>query len=338
MDVNVNGTEVSTGSRLAHGKVMRDGATMSYTQSDLGTGDVTAVLVRDSVCLEAGAADGSRACVDLAVLAALEEDDVPFRTMPNDGIVGLGLESLAIGKLSSFMSRLLEGSKNVLPQFGILFGRHGGELHFGGHQASRFAGLLRWLPVDHPEDGYWQVAIKAVYVGEKLVDDCAEGCHGVVDTGASRLGVQASRLPRLRAALQASVLQGSQPCHGAALRFDLGEFSLSLGAEDYTDANCTPQLGELSLEEPAFHGVYALGETVLRRYYAAFDWETRRIGFAPVAKRLVRLSAEANKQASQRPSWWSEFRRGPRYGVRARPACSGAGFSAVPVQTQSFRN
>lgn len=285
MDVNLNGTEVQSGVRLAEGQVTRDGVTLSYTQSDLGAGDVSAVVVRDSLCLEADSAARSRACVDLALLAALKEDDAPFLAMPNDGIVGLGLESLSMGPLTSFIGRLMEGSRNVVPQFGILLGSKAGELHFGGHDLSRLSGPLRWFPVDHPEDGYWQVAIQAVYVGELLVDDCAGGCHGIVDTGASRLGVQTGRLPRLQAALRAALApKSSQPCLGASLRFDIGGMVLSLGADDYTDEACEPELGPLDLEEPTFKGVYAFGETVLRRYYAAFDWEERRVGFAPIAE------------------------------------------------------
>ena len=90
MDVNVIGTEVSTGSSLAVGKVLRDGATLGCTQPDLGTGEASAVLVRDSVCLEAGAVDRNRACVDLTILAALNEDDVPFRAMLNKELNGDG--------------------------------------------------------------------------------------------------------------------------------------------------------------------------------------------------------------------------------------------------------
>jgi len=281
MDVNVNGTEVQAGVRLARGKVMRDGVTVSYTQSDLGEGDAEAVLVRDTLCMEGQ--PGRRACVDLAVLAAVKEDDVPFQAMPNDGIVGLGLSSLAVSPLASFVGRLLEGSRNVLPQFGILLGANGGELYFGGHPESRIASPIQWFPVDHSGDGYWQVAIQAVYVGEHLVDDCQRGCHGIVDTGVSRLGVQASSLPKLRAALRAGLSQ-RRPCLGAPLKFDLGEMVLSLGSQDYMGEDCEPELGALNLEEPTFKGVYAFGETVLRQYYAAMDWEQQRLGFAPIAQ------------------------------------------------------
>ncbi len=46
--------------------------------------------MRDSVCLEAGAVDRYRACVDLAILAVLHEHDVLFRAMPNKDFNGAG--------------------------------------------------------------------------------------------------------------------------------------------------------------------------------------------------------------------------------------------------------
>ena len=38
---------------------------------------------------------------------------------------------------------------------------------------------------------------------------------------------------------------------------------------------------------------FPLMTQVLRRYYAAFDWQERRIGFAPVAQRRVQLGKAA---------------------------------------------
>merc|ERR1719428_1536753 len=100
----------------------------------------------------------------MAMLAALNMDNKPFLCMPNDGIVGLGLQSLAVGPTSSFLGRLFEGSTGVLPQFGIALAGLRGELHLGGHNSARLAAPLRWFSVDHPEQGYWQVAIQGVRV------------------------------------------------------------------------------------------------------------------------------------------------------------------------------
>merc|ERR1719373_1135950 len=102
----------------------------------------------------------------------------------------------------------------------------------------------------------------------------------MVDTSAARLGVQQSHLPKLEAALSSS-LSKAVACQGPELEFVLEGFSIKIGAEDYTDASCAPELGSLDLQEPDFFGVYAFGESVLHHYFVAFDWKEKRVGFAP---------------------------------------------------------
>jgi len=277
-DVNVNGSAVDKGHRFARHGMVREGVSVDFTQTDLGEGRAEAVVVRDDVCIEG---DKGNTCLNIELVASIKMADVPFRAMPNDGILGLGLASLAAGHSLSFMSLLMDGAKNVPLQFGISFGPEGGDAYFGG-QKPDLASPITWLPVNHPEGGYWQVAINAVRVGGKVVDTCTRGCHGVVDSGTSHLGVQSYRIHMLRPELVTKDIPEAG-CTGPTLEFDLGDIVLKLEAPDYSDETCQPALGPLNLEEPAFVGVYAFGESVLRRYYAAFDWENKKVGFAPSA-------------------------------------------------------
>eukprot|EP00438_Fugacium_kawagutii_P010714 Skav212516 [mRNA] locus=scaffold2713:307735:314539:+ [translate_table: standard] len=115
---------------------------------------------------------------------------------------------------------------------------------------------LTWFPVLHPEDGFWEVAVRAVRLGNVTLDDCSapRGCRGIVDTGASRS--------------MATPLVGGG-CRGEDLHFDLGEMTLSLRVEDL------------------------LPGATLRQYYTALDWAERRIGFAPAATRRVAFGRTA---------------------------------------------
>mmetsp|Transcript_106615 Transcript_106615/g.344013 ORF Transcript_106615/g.344013 Transcript_106615/m.344013 type:complete len:429 (+) Transcript_106615:83-1369(+) len=281
VDVNPDGGAVQKGARLARGPVMRTVVTVGFTQADLGDGNARGVLVRDDVCL--GSATGrGQACASLAVLAALNMDDEPFSAMPHDGILGLALEGLAAGALSSFYERLMDHSHQLLPQFGLSLGAEGGEICFGGHDRSRLAAPLRWFAVERPGEGFWQVRIHAVRVGNATVDACQAGCRGIIDTGSSSLGTQADRVQRLLPRLRSAPAPGGG-CQGPDLELDLGGFSLALTAGDYSDAACEPELGTLGLEKPEFTGVYALGTSVLRHYYTVFDWAAARVGFAPAA-------------------------------------------------------
>jgi len=282
-DVNAKGGAVQEGSKLAKGNVTRDGATIGFTQADLGDGEVKGVFVRDQVCLNSGS---NRACTDVAVVAAVNLTDVPFRAMPHDGIVGLGLEGLSSSPLCNFVGRLVQASKGMLPHFGISFGADSGEILFGGHDRARITAPIQWFPVTRPQEGFWQVEIRSVRIGDRVFDRCHGGCRAVIDTGASRLGVLAPRLPAMQAAL-ASVRAPAGDCQGPTLQFDLGGMAIVLEPKDYVGADCKPQLGPLILDGSKFAGVYSFGESVLRRYYAAFDWEAKRMGFAPTDGKVM---------------------------------------------------
>lgn len=289
-DVNHDGGRVDDRVRLARGRVKRDVVTLDYSQSDLGDGQVKGVMVRDTLCVGV-----PQACTNLALLAAIQMDERPFRSMPSDGIVGLGLPALTTGPTSSLLGQLFSMAPQVLPQFGIAFGQDQGELHLGGHGLARLAGPLRWFPVDHPDKGFWQVAIRSVRVGNHTVDNCQRGCHGIIDTGVSRLGIQKHTFPKVKAALVSSRSRGR--CVGPDLIFDLGGMELTLSSSDYSGSDCKPQVGRLDLDEPEFVGVYAFGGTMLRRYYTAFDWDQHKLGFAP----LVRTSSVSSHRGQPIP-------------------------------------
>lgn len=288
VDVNSNGKPVNENERLVRGKTKRDAVTVEFTQADLGEGAARAVLVHDDVCL--GTEFGHQVCTNLDIMAAVNMDDELFDAMPYDGMLGLSLAGLSTQSGCVFFQRLMETNPKMLPQFGLSFGAQSGEIYFGGHNSARLAEELKWFSVLHPDDGFWEVAIQSVRLGNVTVDSCQEGCRGIIDTGSSRLGVQQNNFEALRAALSHAVPLVGGGCQGSDLEFDLGAMTLKLRVEDYvTGSDCAPQLGSLELDAKEFHGVYAFGETVLRRYYAAFDWQEKRIGFAPVAQRRVQL-------------------------------------------------
>merc|ERR1719362_1403589 len=285
VDVNVDGSPVQEGSRIAKGRVKRTFATMGFSQADLGDGVAKGVLVRDHVCLSAGPDNhmSHQACADLAVLAATQEDAMPFEAMPADGIIGLGLSGLSVSAFSNFYSRLMDSSHGMLPEFGMLLGETNGTILFGGHApVDNFAAPLEWFPVLRPDEGFWQFEIVQVRVNGMVVEQCQHGCRAIVDTGSSHLGVQSDRRETILNSLQSALVSEGR-CNGPDMQIDLPRgLTLTLTAGDYSDASCVVQVGALHLHEPQPRGVlFSLGTNVIRRYYTAFDWEAARIGFAP---------------------------------------------------------
>ncbi|CAJ1361628.1 unnamed protein product, partial [Effrenium voratum] len=298
VDVNTDGLPVQKGHKLVLGRVQRDAVSLEFTQADLGVGVAKAVLVQDKVCL--GTEFGGQICTNLDVMAAVEMQQPLFEQMPYDGIVGLGLPGLTTETGCDFFARLTEARPGLVPQLGLAFGAQSGELFLGGHEPKRMKSPLQWFPVLHPQDGFWEVAIQSVRLGNLTVHACAapHGCRGIIDTGASRLGVQRENFAALHAAMseKTSPLVGGG-CRGADLEFDLGPMSLKLRVEDYAGQNCEVQLGPLDLDGE-FQNVYAFGENLLRQYYTALDWRQRRIGFAPAAPRRVRLGSGSGGSGS----------------------------------------
>jgi len=291
VDLDNNGT-------LMHGRDGADRASMVVgLGSDLGDGEVEGHIVFDRFCLSS---DGrSRLCADMGLVAATAMSDLPFRALPHDGVVGLGLEGLAVSPMFNFIGRLAGEGKSAAPSslmlFSLFLGSQSGEITFGGYDEARLASPIQWTSVVDPGAGYWQVEIQRIRVGNTTLSACQEGsCRGIIDNGASHIGVPASFGSELLEAL------GSGGCTGDAdLHFDLGSElgagpTLTMRPEDYAGdwPTCSSlQVSELDLPPDMLRTVL-LGEPVLRRYLSIFDWGSERIGFA-----LARPETEAEAAA-----------------------------------------
>merc|ERR1719487_2228226 len=126
----------------------------------------------------------SSLCTKMGFVTASEMSAVPFRGMPNDGIIGLGLPGISIGSQFNFLTQFAVGHTGLARHFGIYLAADGSgaEIALGGLDRRRLAEKLTWVPVTNPEQGYWQVSILEVRVGDKTLYDCRGGeCKGIVD-------------------------------------------------------------------------------------------------------------------------------------------------------------
>jgi len=167
-----------------------------------GTGKIKGEFVRDTVCLgshnEHQVADQAAEpyCVTMNAVMAIEMSTMPFKNFGFDGILGMGLSSLALSKEFSFFDIVSKSRKVSQNHFGVFLteGENGeeSEIAMGGHNPSRTLTPVSWTNVVMPEMGYWQVEILALRVGGQTMDVCRDGgCRGVVDTGTSHLGIPA---------------------------------------------------------------------------------------------------------------------------------------------------
>lgn len=302
VDIDHDGTAVSTD---AH---ERDLVSIAY-----GTGEVSGEFANEVVCVGAPPADNvtsssnltsSRHCATARVVLAREMTAEPFRKFHFDGVLGLGMEALSLNPEFNFFGQMSRGA-GFPPVFGVFLARSDhvhSEISFGGHNEERMAGPLQWVPVATPQNGYWQVHIKGVRIGDQVVELCSTGdCTAIVDSGTSLLGVPKQNMNSFHWQLARKVSSGQDDmdCRqspGPSLFFELeNSVSLRLDAEDYSRpaamkvaskasnvAHTVCRASLLPVDLPALGSkVFIWGEPLLRKYYTAYNAGEKLVGFAP---------------------------------------------------------
>jgi len=218
-----------------------------------GTGQITGEFVRDKVCLgfPTAALEGDeqghmqepvpQTCLEMNVLTAVKMSTQPFKAFNFDGILGLGLASLAVGDEFSFFDVMTKRGKVQSPHFGVFLteGEVEGEereIAIGGYNEHRLLHPLAWSPVAMAHFGYWQVRILAVRVDGVELDVCKDGtCRGVVDTGTSHLGIPAPHNIEVAGmlAVNAGDLLDCRLARAPVVEIELESINLTLGAENY---------------------------------------------------------------------------------------------------------
>ncbi|CAE7865696.1 unnamed protein product, partial [Symbiodinium necroappetens] len=116
------------------------------------------------------------------------------------------LDSLALAPQFSFFGMMAKQVALEHPSFGVFLAdtdAEVSEISFGGSSEDKVASPMTWAPVALPDLGYWQVEIKAIRIGDRTLDYCADGqCRAVVDTGTSLLAVPEDFADGLQEALE----------------------------------------------------------------------------------------------------------------------------------------
>lgn len=309
-------------------EVPKDAAERDQVSISFGTGDVLGEFVHDYVCLsQHGSSNHSEAqvahdCIKVRVITATEMSEEPFYNFDFDGVLGLGLSTLAVDPDFSFFDAMVKMNILPKPQFGFFLSQSDdvpSEISFGGHDERRVSEPLRWAKVNQPEMGYWQVRIDGIQIGGTPLPICESGkCIGIVDSGTSLLGVPSQSLRDIHWKL-ARKIPGDpseldcREASGPDVVFNLGGFEISLGPEDYSrptamrvESSSTGQVqvvcraSLLPVDRTADGGnplTFILGEPVLRKYYTSFDWKKHEIGFA-LARQPVAGKDEAGVSSS----------------------------------------
>jgi len=269
-----------------------------------------------------GAAESDGVCAPVRVVLAREMTDEPFGAFRFDGVVGLGLDSLSLDPEFSLFGQFAKSAGLAEACFGYFLSRSDAvpsEIAFGGHDARRVASELQWTPVRRPELGYWQVGIRGISIAGQPLEACQSGaCTAVVDTGTSLLGAPREMLRDVHVQLARKVAGNPERVNcrweaGPELVVELdGGVRLALGPEDYsraaamrvvqassnrTQVVCRASLMPVAPDAGLGGRAWILGEPVLRKYYTAYDWGTKRVGFA-----LAKQPAEPTELEAPEPA------------------------------------
>jgi len=230
--------------RLSQSAIKQDRVEILY-----GTGEVKGDSLRERVCLgHFKDVNVSEFCVDLDVVLATEMTEQPFSAFDFDGVMGLGLSSLAVSPSYSFLNQIAASRDDMPRMFGVFISEEdlvSSEISFGGYDEARMVSSLQWTPVNKPELGYWQVRIKHISAGGVALPFCDDGtCVAILDSGTSSIGVPKSLLHDFHYHLARPIsltrddeLAETADCRtvaGPSFEFHLEGMTLSMDARDYS--------------------------------------------------------------------------------------------------------
>ena len=120
-----------------------------------------------------------------------KEPGIAFIAAHFDGIMGLGFQRIAVEGAVPVWYNMLAQKKVEQPVFAFWLNRAlnqpagsvGGELHFGGTDATRYTGDFHYVPLTN--ETYWEFHMDGVSVGDSKF--CEGGCHAIADSGTSLL-------------------------------------------------------------------------------------------------------------------------------------------------------
>lgn len=259
---------------------LSDGDDRDVRSINFAGGDGTGEFVRDKVCV-------GTMCATTDFVRLTEESDDPFKDAEWDGVFGLGLSAPDAVEFN-FLHALTNqtSSKNLKPLFSFYLGdaygtKQDGEITFGEIRTDRMAdpkaGML-WA--DLSAEGYWQFKMDDIAINGKRANLCGTaGCQVTVDTGSSLL-----MGPQRQIAQMTKLLDIDEKCDKPKLPnmgFVVNGKTLELSAEDYLDKDATGcWLGFMAIGDTGRGPLFVLGYPFLRKYYTAFDYKNKKLGFA----------------------------------------------------------
>ncbi|KAF9164448.1 hypothetical protein DFQ26_001422 [Actinomortierella ambigua] len=226
-----------------------------------------------------------------AVGLSTEESD-QFITSPEDGLFGLGFNSLhSVETVTTFMDNAMAANLLSQPVFSVFLpsvrgnGGVNGEYLFGGINNAHYTGPLTYVPLS--KQTYWQVAIEGVNVNTKSL---GKRSQGIIDTGTTLVIVDSATAM----AIHSSVPGASKTADGWTVPCSLqnsgssGKVSFKMGGKFFDVPFADLAYDNISSDrcysgiQDGSESLWILGDVFIKNNYCVFDQGQARIGIAPI--------------------------------------------------------
>ena len=252
-----------------------------------GSGPVSGVVAQDDVTVGGFSVNAQ----DFAMIDNAKGLGLAYSVGKFDGILGLAYQSISVDNLTTVFHNAVVQKAVSEPVFGFaLSGTSGvdGELTFGGTDPNHYSGDLTY--VDLTSDTYWETKLDGLKLGGKSMTTTTKV---ILDSGTSILAGPSADVKAIAAAAGAKpfFLNPKEYTIDCKKVSSLPELTVTLGGKDFTleGKDYVISTGPLCLfaftgiDVPAPHGpLWIMGDVFMRKYYVAFDYGQRRLGFAPL--------------------------------------------------------
>ncbi|KAF0728572.1 hypothetical protein Ae201684_013535 [Aphanomyces euteiches] len=256
-----------------------------------GSGSVNGHIFHDVLAL-----GNSTPVVLRTRMGMVDNEEINIQRFESEGIVGLGfralasitmppiVDSLGLGVFSLYISPLPDDPG---PPSQLILG--GVDDNLAGIDSQwHFFDLFQ----PHEVDGFWAIKLKAFHVASMKLSDGSENLVAVVDSGTSLI-LLPQRIYQETMAILCRHVEPDGPCEAfdkgyvcshcshadfpsITFQFDTGP-PFVLQATDFVRCDSTSCSPQIDVSSTSF---YVLGDIFLRAYYASFEVQKARVGFA----------------------------------------------------------
>jgi len=251
-----------------------------------GSGSLSGFLSQDTVTM------GSAVIQGQVFAEATQEPGISFALGKFDGILGMAFQTISVdGVIPPFQNAVNQGL--VKPVFAFSLGKadgQTGELTLGGIDSTKFSGSIQYTPLS--KDTYWEFVLDSMTANGQSVTSVN---RAVLDTGTSLIAGPTAEVKAFATSIGAQpvFLNPNEYTIDCSLVPNLPDLVLGFGGNKYTlkgseyvleitESGITLcLLGLTGLDIPAPAGpLWIVGDVLMRKYYAVFDWANSAIGLA----------------------------------------------------------